>query len=259
MAHEHQNPAPQDADLRAATSTLREAIAELTRAIGHGAAGLGAEIRAEVVSELGAAAAEVACEFGAAAAEVRGASVRMTARQARAAKTREDLLHATAKLVGERGFEAASVADIAKEAGYTKGAFYAHFPSKEELFAALIDESSTNEATGFEDETSALDSTTIEAVDIQSVMLSLEAYLFALRRPQYRDRFAAIALRQLQFLARVSRYQRTGEAGEPEQRDIDAAMAMASFYTMGSVMQNVLGDEYDIKGATERLMERLAA
>jgi AcrR family transcriptional regulator len=38
------------------------------------------------------------------------------------------------------GLEGASVDRVAREAGYTKGAFYANFNSKEELFLVMLDE-----------------------------------------------------------------------------------------------------------------------
>ena len=40
----------------------------------------------------------------------------------------------------ERGFAGTSVEAIAAEAGYTRGAFYSNFGSKEELFAELLQE-----------------------------------------------------------------------------------------------------------------------
>ena len=39
-----------------------------------------------------------------------------------------------------RGLERASIDEIAEDAGFTKGAFYANFTSKEELFLAMLDE-----------------------------------------------------------------------------------------------------------------------
>lgn len=41
----------------------------------------------------------------------------------------------------EKGFLAASLRNIVKNAGVTTGAFYGYYRSKEELFAALVDES----------------------------------------------------------------------------------------------------------------------
>ncbi len=55
-----------------------------------------------------------------------------------AAQTRGRLLAAAGKLYYERGYAATSLADIAEEAGVTKGAVYAHFESKEELVTAVL-------------------------------------------------------------------------------------------------------------------------
>jgi len=47
---------------------------------------------------------------------------------------------AAARLFAEHGLEGASIDQIAQAAGYTKGAFYANFASKEELFLVMLDE-----------------------------------------------------------------------------------------------------------------------
>jgi AcrR family transcriptional regulator len=54
--------------------------------------------------------------------------------------TRSSLLSAATKLFCRSGLEGASVDQVAQEAGYTKGAFYANFKSKEELFLVMLDE-----------------------------------------------------------------------------------------------------------------------
>jgi AcrR family transcriptional regulator len=51
------------------------------------------------------------------------------------------LLRAAAEVFAERGFKDASVDEIAARAGYSKGALYWHFNSKDELFFALMDTS----------------------------------------------------------------------------------------------------------------------
>jgi AcrR family transcriptional regulator len=61
--------------------------------------------------------------------------------RAEGADAREALLAAAAELFAQRGFRGASVDDIAERAGYSKGALYWHFHSKDELFFALMDES----------------------------------------------------------------------------------------------------------------------
>lgn len=52
--------------------------------------------------------------------------------------TRARLLEAAHEVFGEVGMDAASVEAICERAGFTRGAFYSNFESKEELFLALI-------------------------------------------------------------------------------------------------------------------------
>lgn len=54
------------------------------------------------------------------------------------------LLKAAGRIFARDGFEAASIDDIAAAAGHTRGAFYAHFQTKEELFLALVEEQIRN-------------------------------------------------------------------------------------------------------------------
>src|SRR2546422_266500 len=53
---------------------------------------------------------------------------------------RQALLEAAAAVFAERGFRHASVDEVARRAGYSKGAVYWHFASKDELFLALLEE-----------------------------------------------------------------------------------------------------------------------
>ncbi|WDD90598.1 TetR/AcrR family transcriptional regulator (plasmid) [Burkholderia sp. FERM BP-3421] len=62
-------------------------------------------------------------------------------------QTRTQLLAAAKRLFVERGFGATSLRDIAAEAGYTQGAFYSNFASKEALFVALMHERSRTQVT----------------------------------------------------------------------------------------------------------------
>lgn len=52
--------------------------------------------------------------------------------------TRQRLLEAAARVIPRKGYQGASVEDIAAEAGFTRGAFYSNFGSKDELFIALL-------------------------------------------------------------------------------------------------------------------------
>ena len=61
-------------------------------------------------------------------------------RSGQRARTRTALLEAAARVYARRGFEGATLDEVAEEAGFTKGAVYDHFGSKEKLLFALLDE-----------------------------------------------------------------------------------------------------------------------
>jgi len=55
-------------------------------------------------------------------------------------QTRTRLLEAAVQVFSRRGYQAATVDEIAEAAGYSKGAVYSNFSSKEELFLELLDQ-----------------------------------------------------------------------------------------------------------------------
>ena len=59
--------------------------------------------------------------------------------QHRSEETRTQLINSAIQLFSTQGFNTASVDDICKNAGVSKGAFYHHFESKQALFLALLD------------------------------------------------------------------------------------------------------------------------
>jgi AcrR family transcriptional regulator len=61
-------------------------------------------------------------------------------RSARRARTRARLLEAAAQVYAREGFAGATLDEVAAEAGFTKGAVYGHFGSKENLLMALVEE-----------------------------------------------------------------------------------------------------------------------
>ena len=61
-------------------------------------------------------------------------------RSQRREQTREALLTAAARVYARAGVNGATLDDVAAEAGFTKGAVYGHFGSKENLLVALVDE-----------------------------------------------------------------------------------------------------------------------
>jgi AcrR family transcriptional regulator len=59
------------------------------------------------------------------------------------AATRRRLLASARRIFLRQGFHAASLADVAKDAGYTKGAVFSQFENKADLFLSLLEERSS--------------------------------------------------------------------------------------------------------------------
>ncbi len=57
---------------------------------------------------------------------------------------REQILQAAAQVFARKGLATATITDIAAQAGVSHGLLYRHFASKEEVFAAVIDQSLAN-------------------------------------------------------------------------------------------------------------------
>ena len=121
--------------------------------------------------------------------------------QKRTEATKRKLLQSALRIFARDGFEAARIDEIAAAAGYTRGAFYAHFQSKEDLFFAMLESESRR---NIERLSKALESCTTEEERIQTLreyyvkrvadrqwsILILEFKLYALRHPKLRAKLA---------------------------------------------------------------------
>ncbi|HVB87928.1 MAG TPA: helix-turn-helix domain-containing protein [Candidatus Dormibacteraeota bacterium] len=122
--------------------------------------------------------------------------------QVRTDATCSKLLAAAEKVFARDGFEAARLADIAALAGYTRGAFYAHFKSKEDIFFALLEDWIGRRIAEVDavlerhaDPAARLralrEHYAHTATDRRLTLLSLEFKLFAIRHPQAHSRLRA--------------------------------------------------------------------
>jgi AcrR family transcriptional regulator len=121
---------------------------------------------------------------------------RVRSRQAeRTEATRQKLLAAAERIFARDGFEAARLEDIAAGAGYTRGAFYANFGGKEEIFFALLEQwvrqrIDSITAVLLRQKTPQQKLAALRrhyaaiAKDRRLVLISLEFKLFALRHPE---------------------------------------------------------------------------
>ncbi len=117
--------------------------------------------------------------------------------------TKSKLLRAALEIFVRDGFEAARIDDIAREAGYTRGAYYAHFQSKEDLFFAMLEYESRrymerirkalDECATNEERIRTLREYYIKrVVDRRWSILMLEFKLYAIRHPKLRAKFAEL-------------------------------------------------------------------
>jgi AcrR family transcriptional regulator len=68
------------------------------------------------------------------------ATLKDAPRRRRPQETRARLLEAATSVLARSGFERATLDEIVREAGFSKGAFYVHFDSKDDLFWAMLEE-----------------------------------------------------------------------------------------------------------------------
>jgi len=161
------------------------------------------------------------------------------------ARTRAELIDAAERLFTGHGFHATSVADVAAEAGYTTGAVYSNFASKEDLFLAVY-ERRAERALRYVDRTleahgpaAALerigaDTAARRGRDDGWLAVFLEFWAHVVRTPELRARFAEIHTRASQpIVEAVDRL--TGGGAAP----MTAAAATAAM----NVMQIGLGLE----------------
>jgi AcrR family transcriptional regulator len=123
--------------------------------------------------------------------------------QERTGITRARLIQSAEKVFARDGFEAAKLEEIAKDAGYTRGAFYANFESKEDLFLALLEKEIATRIAVLEREMDKVrdpeaklrtmrEFFMTKTLDRRWSLLSLEFKLFAVRHPEVKQRLAAM-------------------------------------------------------------------
>lgn len=136
-------------------------------------------------------------------------------RQRRVEHTRNLLLDAAEEVVARHGFGAAALEVIAEAAGYSRGAIYSHFGTKEELFLAVMERQLQRFLDGFSDIVESFHS--LDDFDSARLAqrwrelsfgapdraaLGYEFTLFLLRNPDARARVAAQRTATAHSLAR---------------------------------------------------------
>jgi AcrR family transcriptional regulator len=129
-------------------------------------------------------------------------------------QTRDVLIAAATEVFARRGFDGASLEEIAETAGFTRGAIYKHFDGKEDLFFAVIDLLNEHIIEAFR--SIASDSASPDGWDISRLAdlwrasvgefddlftMSQEHALYVLRNPDARPRAVAHRRKQRDLVA----------------------------------------------------------
>jgi AcrR family transcriptional regulator len=157
-------------------------------------------------------------------------------------QTRQELISAAEQCFVSRGFHASSVDEVAERAGYTKGAVYSNFASKEDLFFAVYERRVEQVLTevvpdlrqlGAERAFDQLAAGALHRRDPDDGWRAVffEFWAHALRHPELRERFAAIHAHFLEPMAEAVQ-QLAEDRGLTLPSDVTASQAAVAWNAM---------------------------
>jgi AcrR family transcriptional regulator len=200
----------------------------------------------------------------------------------RRAMTRQHLLDAAAIVFTRNGFHGSTLDEVATTAGFTKGAVYSNFKSKDELFLALLDERMERQfAVASEVLDSARDEFGEQRPRIRELLranaffwddswttLYLEFILYSRRNPEAAERLAESARRTRTLVTEMieHEYSAVGTASRYPTAHL-AEISLALFNGLGidrlvdpasvsdETLDTVLSYMYDSMGVDEPVVE----
>jgi len=174
----------------------------------------------------------------------------------RGVDTKNTILKVSLSLFTQNGYDATSVAEICRQAQISKGAFYHHFPSKQDLFLALMTSWLNEVSDGFKAsiESSENIPLAIEHIADQSQSLYdalqggfpilLEFWRQANNDPEVWEQAIAPYRRFLRFFAKA--IQAGIQAGDfDESLDADCSARILMAVAMGLLLQASFDPEYE--------------
>jgi AcrR family transcriptional regulator len=197
-------------------------------------------------------------------------------RAERQARTRSELLATAAKVFARRGYNGASVEEIAEEAGYSHGAVYSNFDSKADLFLAVFEDymaerarelaatqADLDEDASLEARARALADQWMErfAADRESFVLHLEFIAYADRDPELAKRFGARSAAMREAVARyISQYQAEAAVELPLPADdlalvlraLGIGLAVEALVSPDAVREDLYGDFVELLVTMQR-------
>jgi AcrR family transcriptional regulator len=193
----------------------------------------------------------------------RGRKSAAAGKQDRAVSTRRDLMQAARRIFARDGFEMARLEDIAAAAGKTRGAFYANFRDKEDVFFALFEDKILRDKqqvgeqlshAGSEEERIEILAKHLESVlsDRSSMLLAVEFKLYAIRHPRRTKRLAELH-------SALCRRCAEGNIDKwiPGYADLSPQQKRTRTAQVGAMLDGIaLNRMFDARGLTDKLVDR---
>jgi TetR/AcrR family transcriptional repressor of uid operon len=178
--------------------------------------------------------------------------------QQRSQETRERILRAAQQVFARAGYDATSVAEICREAGVSKGALYHHFPTKQSVFLALLEEWLTDIDAGIE----ALRQDALDMPQALLQMAGLTRHIFNAadgRLTMFLEFWSQASLDPTVWQATIAPYRRYHrffasliqegiEAGSMREVDSEVAAHLIVSVAVGLLLQGLLdpeGEDWD--------------
>ena len=129
-------------------------------------------------------------------------------------RTRQHLIDAAVVVFGQRGFHGASLDEVAATAGFTKGAVYSNFKSKDDLFVAVLEHQIQGQFAAVEallaehplpveEDYAVMRAVLTPRYEVNWTVLYLEFVVYALRNPSAMAKLAAYRRRTRDAVERM--------------------------------------------------------
>lgn len=177
------------------------------------------------------------------------ATTQAAPKRRRREETRQRLLTSALGVFARNGYERATVDEIVRDAGFSKGAFYVHFKSKDDLFWTMLEERVLHHQNAFRQSVDPGSSFRqnvrylltalfeLESGDPSWPAILMEFVAHAGRNAEVRERFATIYRRWREFIVAMLRQGQT--AGQiRDDIDLDFAASAAIALIEGTIIQS---------------------
>ena len=189
--------------------------------------------------------------------------------QERTEATQAKLLQAAETIFTRDGFAAAKLEQIAEKAGYTRGAIYAHYKSKEDLFLDLLEQRMVGKmatmrtllegATSPEERLEKFRMQMLSMTcDRSWALLILEFKLFALRQPKLKTRMRKLMLMMHSTTGEEFFHLIYGKVKPREKHAIERRLSVVSSIMSAAVLEShfrpALRDDKDLETVLSELL-----